>query len=120
MNFNIENIWKEMEELGRSKQAAQNLFEVFQHKFYDRDSTSYYDKEECSPTRRLVQLKNAAAKHQMIGALEGIRDDRYALQYITCPDKSYIVRPEEGQIKYEDYTEKQTDKLIKKIIDGTV
>lgn len=29
MNFNIENIWKEMEEIGRSKQAAHNLFEVF-------------------------------------------------------------------------------------------
>jgi len=29
LNFNIENIWKEMEEIGRAKQAAQELFSEF-------------------------------------------------------------------------------------------
>jgi len=29
LNFSIENIWKEMEEMGRSKKAAHVLFEEF-------------------------------------------------------------------------------------------
>lgn len=29
LNFSIENIWKEMEEINRSKKAAQELFKVF-------------------------------------------------------------------------------------------
>ena len=68
-----------MEEIGRSKQAAHNLFEVFQNKFYDREAANLYDKEECSPTRRLILLKNASSKHKYIGAVEGIKDDRYSL-----------------------------------------
>ena len=40
MNLSIEMIWKEMEELNRSKLAAQNLFQEFQDNFYDREVKS--------------------------------------------------------------------------------
>lgn len=29
LNFSIENIWKEMEEIGRAKRSAQQLFSAF-------------------------------------------------------------------------------------------
>jgi len=36
MNLNIEEIWKEMEEIKRSKNAAHDLFNAFQEKYYDQ------------------------------------------------------------------------------------
>ena len=43
LNFSIENIWKEMEDLQRSKKATQALFDKFQNKFYDRTASNLYD-----------------------------------------------------------------------------
>lgn len=36
MNMDIETVWKEMEEIGRSKKAANTLFTAFQDKYFDK------------------------------------------------------------------------------------
>jgi len=46
-------------------------------------------------------MKNATTKHKMVEAEKGINDNRYSLQYTTCPEKSFVVKPVEGQINYE-------------------
>ena len=35
MNLNIEHIWKEMEDIKRSKNAAHQLYNAFQDKYQD-------------------------------------------------------------------------------------
>ena len=76
LNFSIEDVWKEMVEIERSKKAAQNLFRVFQEEFYDK-STLNYKQNECSPTRRLINMKNTVVKHQTIERDEGINNGKY-------------------------------------------
>jgi hypothetical protein len=67
-----------MEEIERAKQSAQNLFKVFQEEFYDK-STLNYKQNECSPTRRLINMKNTVVKHQTIERDEGIKDGKYQI-----------------------------------------
>jgi hypothetical protein len=37
----------------------------------------------------------------------------YKIIYTTSPKKSYVVVPENGEIKYEKYKERDNDKLLK-------
>ena len=107
LNFNIENIWKEMEEIGRAKQAAQELFSEFQSQYYDRKAANLFDIADCSPTKRLISMKNATAKHHVIEAkTKEINDGKYALKYTASPKKSYVVKPDDGEIKYDDFSQK--------------
>ena len=79
MKLNIENIWKEMEEIKRSKNAAHELFSAFQDKYYDQSNQSqFFDQQQVSPTRRLVDMKNATTKHHVIEYRKGITG-RYAI-----------------------------------------
>ncbi len=43
MNLNIEDIWKEMEDIKRSKNAAHDLFNAFQDKYYDQSKPEFFD-----------------------------------------------------------------------------
>ena len=119
MNLNIEQIWKEMEEIGRSKKAAHQLFTAFQDKYYDGAEPNFYDSEQISPTRRLIQMKNSTTKHHVIEYRKGITG-RYAIQYTTCPEKSYVILPDEGQTNYDKFTDKNAHQFVEKIINGTV
>ena len=66
-------------------------------------------------------MKNATAKHHVIESKKGIKDNNnYAIQYTTSPDKSYVVKPDGGEIKYDNFPQRKTNKLIQQIIDGTV
>jgi len=56
LNFDIESIWKEMEVINRSKRAAQTLMSSFQEL-----EKSQERRREISPTKRLINMKNAAA-----------------------------------------------------------
>ena len=109
-----------MENIGRSKNNAVGNFTQFQDEFYNIDGKMYFDAQQCSPTKRLVQMKNATSKHHVIEAKKGIKDQHYHIQYTTCPDKSYVIKPDKGEIKYEAYTKKQTHQLVNKILNGTV
>jgi hypothetical protein len=48
-------------------------------------------------------MKNATAKHHVIESKKGIKDSTYLIQYTTCPDKSYVVKPDGGEIKYDKF-----------------
>ena len=78
MNLNIEHIWKEMEEIKRSKNAAHQLYNAFQDKYQDQSSSQMFDQTQVSPTRRLVDMKNATTKHHVIEYRKGITG-RYAI-----------------------------------------
>ena len=93
-----------MEEIGRNKREKDEVFSNFQDKFYDRRQAKFNDPAETSPTKRLVQIKNATFKHHAISHQKGIRDDSYQIQYTTGPGKSIVVKPEEGEINYGKYT----------------
>lgn len=54
LNFDIEHVWKEMEELEKYKKEKDQVFTDFQDKFYDRKAAKFNDTAETSPTKRLV------------------------------------------------------------------
>ncbi|CDW72446.1 UNKNOWN [Stylonychia lemnae] len=120
LNFSIEKIWQEMEEIGRNKQASTEFFKEFQNQYYDIKQASFYDQNECSPTKRLISMKNAVTKHHQIQSKKGINDGEYSLQYTTSPEKSYIVKPSAGIIDYNNFNQKKAHKLVEKIINGKV
>lgn len=108
-----------MEEIARSKQSAQNLFKAFQESYYDRSQPCFFDQAEVSPTKRLISMKNAVSKHKKIE--KGFNNDgQYAIQYTTCPEKSYVVRPDEGKINYNEFSPKKAHKFVEKVINGKV
>lgn len=41
INFSIEDIWKEMEEINRARKATQDIFQQFQDNFFDRTESSH-------------------------------------------------------------------------------
>jgi hypothetical protein len=66
-------------------------------------------------------MKNAVTKHKKIETKKGINNDgQYAIQYTTCPEKSYVVRPDEGKINYNEFSPKKAYKFVEKIINGKV
>lgn len=110
-----------MEEMGRSKKAAEELFCNFQDKFYDLSSSSYQQYSNCSPTKRLIQMKNTTTKHHIIESQKGLtQNNSYQITYTTSPEKSYVVKPDGGEIQYDKYGKKSCDKLVQKIINGKV
>lgn len=48
-------------------------------------------------------MKNAVVKHHKIENNTELSDGSYCIQYTTCPEKSYLVKPEEGEINYDEY-----------------
>ena len=119
MNLNIEEIWKEMEEIKRSKNAAHDLFSAFQEKYYDKSQPEFFNAQQVSPTRRLIHMKNATTKHHVIEYRKGITG-RYAIQYTTCPEKSYVILPDEGETNYDKMKDRKAHQFVEKIISGTV
>lgn len=117
MNLEIENVWKEMQEIGRSRKAANELFQAFEDKYFDKSESQFGSGE--SPTRRLIQMKNATTKHHVIEYKKGITA-RYAIQYTTCPEKSYVILPDEGQTNYDSFKDKHAHKFVEKIINAGV
>jgi hypothetical protein len=66
-------------------------------------------------------MKNSVVKHHSISVNEGLRNDgNYSLQYTTCPEKSFIVTPADGTIKYEEYNEKSPEAFVDKVISAKI
>lgn len=47
-------------------------------------------------------------------------DGKYQLSYTTCPERSYVVKPDEGKINYNEFKERHAHKFVEKIINGKV
>lgn len=56
-----------------------------------------------SPTKRLIEFKNASVKHgKTASVFKNVDDeDEYSIRYTPSPKKSYIIKPQEGEIAYE-------------------
>ena len=119
MNLDIENIWKEMEEIGRSKKAAQQLYQAFHDRYYDKVDSQLFDQSLTSPTQRLISMKNATTKHHVIEYRKGITG-KYAIQYTTSPEKSYVILPDDGQTNYDQINDKNAHKFVEKLITAKV
>ena len=65
-------------------------------------------------------MKNAVTKHHTIDKDKNLKDGKYALQYTTCPEKSYVVKPDEGRINYDEFKDKKAHQFVEKIINGKV
>lgn len=64
-------------------------------------------------------MKNATTKHHVIEYRKGITG-RYAIQYTTCPEKSYVILPDEGETNYDKMKDRKAHQFVEKIISGTV
>jgi hypothetical protein len=64
-------------------------------------------------------MKNTVTKHQVIEYRQGIQG-RYAIQYTTCPEKSYVILPAEGETDYDKMKDKKAHQFVEKIISGQV
>ena len=53
-----------------------------------------------SPTRRLMQMKEATVKHKDAMRTNDHRTQAYGLTYCTSPDKAYVIEPKGGEIDY--------------------
>ena len=53
-----------------------------------------------SPTKRLMEQKNAAWKHKEFLSKNLSKGDNYSLTYVCDPKKTYVIQPKEGEIKY--------------------
>lgn len=61
LEFDIAKVWAEMDKIKSKKAENSEFFEEFQRDFYAKDKNAF--KGECSPTRRLVQMKDATSKN---------------------------------------------------------
>ena len=62
-------------------------------------------------------MKNTTTKHHTIEREKGFAEEGgYQLTYTTSPERSYLVKPDEGEIKYDNFKPKTTQNLIQKII----
>lgn len=64
-------------------------------------------------------MKNATTKHHVIEYRKGITG-RYAIQYTTCPEKSYVILPDAGETNYDKFKDSKAHQFVEKIISGTV
>lgn len=65
-------------------------------------------------------MKNATTKHHVIEYRKGITG-KYAIQYTTCPEKSYVILPAEGKpTNYDKFKDKKAHEFVEKIISGKV
>ena len=51
-----------------------------------------------SPTKRLMEQKNAAWKHKEFLSKNLSKGDNYSLTYVCDPKKTYVIQPKEGEI----------------------
>jgi hypothetical protein len=112
MDFNIESVWAEMARIKSKKAETQEFFDDFRRDFYGKDPDAFHG--ECSPTKRLMKMKDATAKNQIAG-YEDEKGEGYKMRYTTSPKKGYIVKPKKGEIKYDKYKEKHADKFMDRI-----
>jgi len=101
-----------MERIKSKKEENANFIDDFRKDFYGKDPDAFHG--ECSPTKRLMQMKEATANNQMVG-YEDEKDQTYKMRYTTSPKKGYIVKPKKGEIKYDQYKERKAEKFVDKI-----
>lgn len=65
-------------------------------------------------------MKDAVTKHRKIEHQKGIKDNQYSIQYTTCPEKSYVVKPDEGKINYDEFNNRKAHRFVEKVINGKV
>ena len=71
---------------------------------YDPDGKK--QKKHKSPTKRLMQQKNASWKHKEFLSKNLHRNDGYSLTYTCDPKKSFVIQPREGEINYAMHEKK--------------
>ena len=65
-------------------------------------------------------MKNALVKHTLEYNQKNQADGKYALNYTTCPEKSVVVKPDEGEINYAEFKDKNAHQFVEKVINGKV
>ena len=58
-------------------------------------------KKHISPTKRLMQQKEAAWKHKEFLCNNLDKGDKYSLTYVCDPKKTFVIQPREGEINYD-------------------
>ena len=76
-------------------------------------------KRHVSPTKRLMQQKEAAWKHKEFLSKNLAKNDEYSLTYVTDPQKTYVIEPKEGEINY-DLAKKNPNKFYDQVLSQDV
>jgi hypothetical protein len=71
-----------------------NFYDIM-GEFYSSDMRKHQ-----SPTKRLVQQKDAAFEHKKFLSKNMTRTQEYGLTYVASPDKTYVIEPKGGMIDY--------------------
>ena len=58
-------------------------------------------KKHESPTKRLIQQKDAAFKHKSFLSKHIKKTQDYNLTYVASPEKTYVIEPKGGEINYD-------------------
>jgi len=67
-----------------------------------------------SPTKRLISHKNTSCEHKKV-LNQNISRQEYSLTYVPCPEKSYVIEPHGGEIKYKLH-DKNPEKFFDHVI----
>jgi hypothetical protein len=78
--------------------AEMDDFYTIMGDFYAKDSTCQRHE---SPTKRLIQQKNAAWSHKQVFKDKVRANQSYQLHYTTSPEKSHLIEPIGGELNYD-------------------
>ena len=84
-------------------------------KYWKKEHRGKWAEKGESPTKRLIEMKDSHWNHAS-GFKEKKKDEKYHLNYVISPKKSYVVEPSQGKIDYDsirlklEETEKETKK----------
>lgn len=72
-------------------------------KFYEIMGEFYSSdvKKHASPTKRLIQQKDAAFRHKEFLSRKIHSTQDYQLTYVASPNKTYVIEPKGGEIDYD-------------------
>ena len=73
-------------------------------------------KKHDSPTRRLMDMKEATWKHKSHFQNTLRRTQDYSLTYCTSPDKAYVIEPHGGELNYDE-AYKKPNAFYKKVME---
>jgi len=82
---------------------GQGSDDVGMDKFYEIMGEFYSSdmKKHASPTKRLIQQKDAAFKHKEFLSRKITATQDYQLTYVASPQKTYVIEPKGGEINYD-------------------
>ena len=86
----FEQILSELQERRKNKEASDGFYYALREYYQEGGET------HASPTRRLIQQKNAQFEHKQTFKDQNVETADYKFVYTPGPEKSYVIEPHGG------------------------